>query len=537
MPRARKRRPWKRFGSVLRRWGLYVLVAATLFQLDWFGLEARSRARSQDVLNQVFATSYPTAQPHAGGPKPPVVVLVTDDGLRARGASWPPSYRFHRKVLQRIHAFGPDGVLIDVLFADARPGERLDDLVRAFRSYGWSHTPVVLACGATCDCEAIRPDLGHDAVDGLRPRLGSALQLAPVPRLASHVDDVVRRYPLMLPLRAIDAEDPGEEVYVGRKPRCRTGAFQLHRARQVGLAAAAIRADATRFDTPLEVMWGAPWPGPSTRRAHVDCTHVGRLSAAARVLVGGDVRYACPSMPVFTVADLYDPGRAGDVAAAIAGAPVVYGMDLVGVADRFTGPIHGRQAGAHLHAMALDNLRHWGDAYVRRRSTPLWDDYGFGVADLVVAIVAGLAWAAAHEGDWWRRWARRLAGPGTWIARGVGLLPRLLYWPLALVLGLLLALAAAVPSLPAVAIVGYALFKWWALAPVNVVGQVFVTGTAELAERFLQRFGDVHAWTESLRPPPPPPPPAAVAAVQVTVVHAVTTTVASATPDHEGDLP
>lgn len=485
----------------------------------------------------MFATWYPTARPTPDAPKPPVVVLVTDDALRARGTTWPPPYRFHRKVLQRLHGFAPDAVLVDVLFADARPGERLHELERAFRTYGRSGTPLVLACGATCDCEAIRPELGLDAMDGLRARLGPAIQLAPVPRLASHVDDVVRRYPLMLPLRAVDVQDAAEEPYAGRKPRCRTGAFQLHRARRFGVDAAAIRADAAQFDTPLEVMWGAPWPGASTRLPGVDCTHVGHWSAGWRVLVGGDVRYACPSTPVFTVADLWDPRRSDDVAAAIAGAPIVYGMDLVGVADRFTGPIHERQAGAHLHAMALDNLRHWGARYVRRRTTPLWDGWGFGLADLLVAIVAGLAWAVAREDAWWRRFGRWLTAPGGFVAWAVGCMPRLLYWPLALLVGLGLALVAAVPSLPVVGLVGAILFVGWSLAPVNVVGQLFVTGTAELVERFLERFRDVHAWTESLQPPPAPAARDEGVAMQVTVVQSITATVATSVRDQEGDRP
>lgn len=533
-PGASPFQPWRCFG----RWTLYVAVAASLFWLDWFGFEARSRVRTQDLLNQVFATWYaepPWFARALGGPvrraKPPVVVLVTEDDLAARGVAWPPPYGFHRAVLDHVRELEPDGVLVDVLFADARDEGQRRELFAAFRGYGDDGTPVVLACGADCECDAVQAGLRQDVLDA---ELGAdVVQLAPVPRLASHLDGIMRRYPLMLPIRTADVQDPAEEPLAGLKPRCRTAAFQLHRSRTAKLAWDGVKQDIPRFDVPMEIMWGPPHAGASPLLDGRDCEAVGWLRALGRVLVGGEVRYPCPSSPVFTAGDVLGPARQ-DVADAIRGAPVVYGMDLLGAGDRFSNAIHGRQAGAYVHAMALDNLRRWEDRYVRRTRAPL--PGGPGVVDLVVAVFAGLLWALAREEDWVRWRVARLGAEHGWIASGWRRLPAILYWPLALLVALVAALAVAVPSLPAVLVGGVLAFQLASLAPVNVAGQLFVTGTAELVERFLHFFDGLHAWAIALRTRPavsPEPEPEPPPTLHVSVRTETAVAVAVPPPDHD----
>jgi hypothetical protein len=67
---------------------------------------------------------------------------------------------------------------------------------------------------------------------------------------------------------------------------------------------------------------------------------------------------------------------------------VLVGANLAGLDDSVASPVHSRLPGVYLHAMALDNLMHYGNAHPRpQEHATLWGLAIAALAALLVAIV------------------------------------------------------------------------------------------------------------------------------------------------------
>jgi CHASE2 domain-containing sensor protein len=421
---------------VLRRAGLYVGVfVVACAPHDLLGLATPSRSRVQDSSNQVLASWYRRAADDRSVPGPPgkiAVVMITDETLeRDRNPdnskrTWPVGYRYHARKIRKILAHQPAGLMIDILFEDKR--EPVAHLEPAIAALNKRQVPLVLSCGAYCECEGLREDL----LEILERKLKNRFTLAPTPKLIGPRDGIVRRYPLMLPIPTEYATDEAEEAFAGERANCRTGALALYRAthpvEDTALAGAwvqsarvkkAMEADREGFSEPMELVWGAPVAnGLVVRSTEPDCETLTTSEALARVLIGGEARYGCTPEPALDASRL--DGRDAlpfrDLDELLRGAYVIYGVDLAGVTDRFSSSVYRRQSGPFVHAMALDNLLKWNRAYARRdRASVL----GAGVGALGLALVVGVLWALLHERETWREVWMRLRG-STRLPRPVG---------------------------------------------------------------------------------------------------------------------
>jgi hypothetical protein len=415
---------------VVRRAGLYVVVfVVACAPHDLLGLALPSRTRIQDSANQVLASWYRRAgdDRSASAPRGNIaVVMVTDETLDhdrrpdKRKRTWPVGYRYHARKIRKILAHQPAALMIDVLFEDKR--EPVANLESAIAALNKRRVPLVLACGAYCECEGLRDDL----LETLEKRLKNRFTLVPTPKLIGSRDGLVRRYPLMLPIPDAYVTDEAEAVFAGERPNCRSAALALYRATHpvadTDLAGAwveaarvkkAMEVDRRSFEEPMELIWAGPVPsGLVVRSTDSDCDTLTTWEALARVVIGGEARYGCSPTPSLDASRLDGPNALPfrDLDALFRGAYVIYGIDLAGVTDRVSSSVYRRLSGPFVHAMALDNLLKWERDYPRRDHPSV---IGAGVGALGLALVVGFLWALLHEREVWREvWMRLRGSPG-----------------------------------------------------------------------------------------------------------------------------
>ncbi len=350
------------------RFLLYTFLGIYFLWANPFGMGDATDKASQDALYRLFAPWYGTdAQDEI------VVVLVDDhaiDQLYQRhftGANeWPLLYRDHGAILERIMAFRPRAVFMDISFEKERSTDEslpamIRRLQRAKQRYG---TKLFFASGYA---------------DGVRSPIQG--KLAAVGTLVSSGwQGFGRSYPLFYLGRNMPAYELYRVACLGSDPRpgC---ARPLLRDVKEGKA--------------MSVLWGSEVPSvPFPRYVKTSCGRrptdflsrlIGFVEAVGRGLVGdtGDDSGRCPFHRVLYVHTLVHIARQGSeeernrLRALLKDRIVLVGLSLEGLHDIVTSPVHGQLPGVMLHAMALDNLIAHGADYVKASDEVVeWIGYG-----------------------------------------------------------------------------------------------------------------------------------------------------------------
>ncbi|TWA84823.1 CHASE2 domain-containing protein [Azospirillum brasilense] len=439
---------WRRLGDRLLKLSFVpaLIVSAAVFNpLDISGSSGRT---SLDAYRRIATSVYPDK-----GQKKIVVVQIDDTSLAVNGESYPPSFDFYARLIQKLKDAGAESILLDLMIIDRnRPGEPggLDRLVSAIADFPVFMTVARSSQQDDSGCATA----GRQNVEDLR----LAVKGEPHPLIrdgASHVDLFPDSYcgsPRLSAALAVYNE------YCGRSEACQG-------SRNDPL----VNPDAFRNMT-LTIEWGRVWPAgaeavhPDHRRLAAECPDGSLLDKAGNFLrtlmpfesgVLSNAPADCRYHPVIRAEWLTAPESATGVdgkalADLLAGRIVVVGAMFSGVQDVGPSPVFGIVPGMFLHAMAIDNLIVRGAGFMKE-----WSKLGLGDLDLSVLVeLAAMALVALA--------ARRI---GIWLA------PRTL---LSAVAWTLLLMAAG-------SLVGLAFSTWlvWltGLEPVNWIG-VAVAGAA-----------------------------------------------------------
>ena len=342
------------------RWLLYSAIAVAILWVDPFGAFAATQRLSQDSANRIFGPLYPPT-----GRDQVSVVLWRDSSLATPRLTWPIPLARHARALSAILTYRPKAVFVDIVYSNDRGDAGVEQLREEIANYADARIPLLFAAPS-------------DAGEAIIPALRSALpddKLAGVPRPIE--DGFTRTYP--------------EEVKVGTAIY-KTAAFRLLQLTDTTDDGLQVLSD--RMRRSIELVWGTE-PHPINTQIIEDCassvpdTPVQRLLAA--LVRPGALTNPCPYAAQVPIDAILDSTRDQRFAALIEGKIIILGVAVQSVPDEVTTPVNGRVPGAHLHAMALDNLLTFGERYKSREPSALFK------AIKAVAVVLMLAALLAAE--------------------------------------------------------------------------------------------------------------------------------------------
>jgi CHASE2 domain-containing sensor protein len=421
---------------------LFTVAGFLLLRFDLLGATDLTERYSQDIVNQVFASHYPTAAQDKLS-----AVLITDEALEFLEESWPASYGFHAQVLTTLLAQRPRAVMIDLLFRDRRRDDTLPQLERALQRYQAAQIPVYVAAGSA-KANAVRPEIAAYVVP------------VPVPKQADRYDRAHREYPLVLPAYGDSVETAALRIYTDLESKGSRTAAELEQ----------------EFGRPMQILWGAV--PPARQNEWIACNPPppnARTAAWRRVFGGPDsVQTNCYYAPTLIVDHLFTQSSDPRIEELIRNRVVFYGASLLGIDDFVYPPTHTRLPGVFMHAMALDNLWTFGSGYMRRpepgSQLSRWQS-------LLEAIVLGFYGAVLGLRDGVREKLRMRAGRTRSIVDsdvGVVALLTIVSLGIGLTVSLLISQWA---------------FEALRLAPINWVGCLAAAVAVMLAKDWAIRFG------------------------------------------------
>ncbi|MER1939360.1 CHASE2 domain-containing protein [Castellaniella sp. FW104-16D08] len=336
---------------------LILLLAYSTLGYSWFGTSTRADQYLHDLFNTYAGNwLYPDASEQI------TVLLLTDESVdHYQQGHWPARYDFHAQVLNTLLRHKPAAVFIDFLWLSQRPTAATnrvrdgDYLIHVLQRYKAAGIPVYLSYSP-----GVVGHLGKD-LRGLVRYVSAQVDL-------DYTDFVYRRYPV----------NHGSQ---------RTAAFRM-----------AEDADPARFspisDADMDIFWGTR---PNRANQHWmagDHPSPGMLQVLHSGYTG--VSTPVPYTTTLYVRDLLNP-RAQTNAIADQQARdllqnrfVMYGGNLSGVQDLIFTPTRQLLPGVYLHAMALDNLLHWGKAYKSSNGTT-WIARAWGHETLSLLFILPVA--------------------------------------------------------------------------------------------------------------------------------------------------
>lgn len=359
------RRP-SRYGWINRFLAYVLLVMAfahITLNYSFFGTSERADKYAQDLVNTYAGDwIYPP-------PRDDITVLLLTDqavAVHQRG-HWPASYDFHARVLNTVLNHEPAAVFIDFLWLSQRTetadGQRDGPyLVKTLKRYQAANIPVYMA--STPAVKQNWPEL-----DGLVKHVEAQLDI-------DFVDFVSRSYPV-------------------KKNNTATPAFQIARDIRPELFP----------QSPVEAMdvfWGT-LPNKTNLSWMTD---QGDDTAVLDVLTSGysGVKTSVPFTTTLFVRDLLKPvattseKASEETDAFIKGKVILYGANLTGVNDLVFTPTRDILPGVYLHAMALDNLFHWGFNYKSANGSGLLQEQGWRHAwNMLMVLPVAVLFALFHR--------------------------------------------------------------------------------------------------------------------------------------------
>ncbi len=328
----------------LRRRVPYWFVAVLLFGfaafqiiLNPFGFSDLTQRYTQDIANLLIDGPY--LYPETGRNQVSVA-LVDDASLRELGMPWPWTYGAQARALDSLLALKPRGVIVDVMFVDARKDDTITELVDEIGRYSKAHVPLYLV-GST-DVPAGAPPLRHEL-------LATGVRVLDASILVNQ--GIVRQYP-------VTGACLGEGV---SKSGCLSLALSVYRDLY----------PREPFATPrglMELVWGTRSNPINAKWMKVTDDNGAAHACGERQDIGwvrrtwlaffdpASVRSLCPYTSIIPVESLVEGRDDADVARLANNRIVFYGASLSGVQDRSFTPVNGLIASVFVHAMALDNL-------------------------------------------------------------------------------------------------------------------------------------------------------------------------------------
>ncbi len=446
-------------------WLARIVIALAFLELlsvDPLNANSASAQRSEDAVMRLAAPFYDAS-------REVTVVLIDDRYLERSGSGWPMTYREQGLLLRRLLSYEPTALFVDLLYRHrhGRDESRADsplDLLRALPPPRGERPPALLFAALSRDAPKVagRPF----CYDGAPP--GDARR-APAPSLidAASIDESLHGAFGVATMPAGSASDPpGSETsrpeplsretlaraerglaLVGwsgcgtryplmlaadrASPTPAMAMFRAHCARRERSGKCADLGNERAFIPPMIVRWGAfpsdlqtPFYAASVCQRPTDAGgEVGvwrRLERWARQFFLGavadlrqspDPEYSlpCPAVTVIRADQLLD-GDEDYVRALLQNKALFLGARVSGIPDWYTSPVHGRVPGVVLHAMALDNLLAYGDAYTRRMPGDFAD---WLKRALAVAVALLAPWLIAR-GPWLSEPLRARIGLGAW---------------------------------------------------------------------------------------------------------------------------
>ena len=316
----------------MKRFVVYVLLVLAFAHLtlnySLFGLGDRADKYIQDLVN-TYAGNWLYPEPRDDV----TVLLLTDETIdNYQEGRWPASYDFHGQVLNTVRKHQPAAVFIDFLLLSQRAqaagdSQRDEYLIKVLRRYQDDNIPVYLAYSPAV--QKHWPEL-DDLVTYVQPQFE-----------LDYVDFVSRTYPVT-------------------RGDLMTPAFQI---------AQDIRPEL--FSRPLTESMDVFWGTLPNEKNSSWMTNISKETPLHTVLVSGcpGGETAIPFNTTLFARDLMNPvidPEDDDPETAngyITDKVILYGANLAGVNDFIFTPTRNILPGVYLHAMALDNLLHWGADY------------------------------------------------------------------------------------------------------------------------------------------------------------------------------
>lgn len=330
-----------------------------------------------------LAGETPAELADEGAPRAPITLaLLTDDDLLAYGATYPVPYGFHADRLDTLIAHGPSALFIDIAFIDARPDTSIGDLVELLCHARNDRKIPVFVASLEYAGQAMRTELEKAAGEGCFEKVTVPRQLDRYDRnnweyvLQTEHDGRLLDSPALAIHKALRPDSP---LSARQEPLDNLGLIWGLAPHRYNVLRMRDRNEKPLCRTDWQLMREIPLLGELVDRQLNDAY------AALRQL---------PFCPYHASAPLHFLSEKPEVMRQlVAGRVVVYGVDLQSIGDYTFSPLHGAIAGPYAHAMALDNLLTFGDAYPRAQefdlSRPLTAGTLFPL--LMVTIAAAVA--------------------------------------------------------------------------------------------------------------------------------------------------
>ncbi|GGW87386.1 CHASE2 domain-containing protein [Alteromonas halophila] len=329
-----------------------------LILLDPFRITTATDNASADILNRVNALYY-----SATGQNELAVVLINDDYLTNNNLTWPLSYSQQSVLIRQILRYQPKGLFVDLLYTHDRSatGDSPQPLINVLERYG-GRTPIYL------------PKVKNSAF--------------------SQDDLFAETRPVMVQW------DGHEQYYPPQVDGVSTPAFELYA--QYCQDTASCSAIPTSTAPPLAIQWGMDLSdAQDSLTDNNNCMRTNNALVMTSKILLSEVFWKL--VPEWRQRCAYSITLPPDYLSATSSEEKAYlssllkdkfvmlGALIQGARDEVYSPVHGKIAGVYFHAMALDNLLTYGDAYFRP-APGIWNNIDLAdVTDCVLFLIV-LMW-------------------------------------------------------------------------------------------------------------------------------------------------
>lgn len=357
---------------------LAVLLAWTV--ADPFGIQAYYAKAEANLTNRILAGLL------APDVADEIVVLTLDrDAMEIAETTWPAPYTVHAEILEQLleERYRPRALLVDLLFIERfvdRPIERLLDVLAAY-----DPTPVFIATTLQQnDDGSFEHGIRTELVELARSR--NHIQLVWVPKYSDirHTDHYHFRAPDLPGLQQAPVRTAAYAIYRRLCIESEAGPWRSCWGSPIPYVPRTCRMDARSYTGPEDCSFDVIWrtrPPPlttfldscpnsaTTGRNHRFVVHLETLACPPHSTIPAHLLlYPDPDAAARLIlpdADAAD-GGAFRLAPHLRDKIVVYGTDLTLDADLVVPPTHVPLPGLYFHAMALENLLHYGNGFKSR---------------------------------------------------------------------------------------------------------------------------------------------------------------------------
>lgn len=357
---------------VWRRLALYLLLGVGFAALsDYLPVGEAAKRGLTRVWGPFWTSGYP-----ASGRDQVTVVLLDDDDLKSYDEPWPASLGFHQRRLQEMAKYQPKAIFLDMVFLD----DRRDPGLQAF-----------IAAACQIRAAGVPLALGSFRQVGRESSIQQQMLAAKVEVDGQSVPCIEEAY-LHAKIDQFDQSAWDYELNLGTEsaPRYSPATWLYSQGH-------AVTKELLTMD--MALIWGT-----TTHPVNLDWINQGKLPDEAcgaewsgwdhLKVWGAPPEPLCPyhlTLPMRTLKRTYGFSNA-QLEQAIHGKYLIYGTNLQSSGDVIASPYHGRQAGAYLHAMALDNLlsfdgkpKYAGD-FAKGKAATLFILFGILLVSVAVAF-------------------------------------------------------------------------------------------------------------------------------------------------------